>query len=180
MRRFLTLSLTLLILWAVVAQLNHTLSTFRVYLFPGSLFVAFAALTQPLRSGLFATCVGGLLCDANAPVAFGTHLLLFGFVHAILHQLRDRVPRDDNIAAIIVVLLSNLALFLVFSFAQIHRSPAPAAVWPRLIMDLIASQVFLALVTPWFFALQARALELSFRAVSAVYDREPSFRRPSA
>lgn len=178
-RRFLTLCFTLLLLWALVAQLNDALSSLRVYLFPAALFVAYSALTQPLRSGLFASCVGGLLCDANAPVAFGSHLLLFAVAHVILHHLRDRVPRDDNIAAIIVALLTNLALFLVFSIAQIHRSPAPAAVWPRLIVDLLCSQVFLVLVTPWFFALQARALELSFRAVSAVYDRKPSMRGPS-
>ena len=78
-----------------------------------------------------------------------------------MFHIRDRVPRDDNIAAIIVVLLTNLALFLVFSFGQIHGSPAPAAVWPRLIADLVCSQVFLALVTPWFFALQARTLVLA-------------------
>ena len=40
-------------------------------------------------------------------------------------------------------------------------SPAPAAAWPRLIADLACSQVFLALVAPWFFALQLRALTLA-------------------
>ena len=56
-----------------------------------------------------------------------------------------------------------LALFLAFSFTQIHDSPAPATVWPRLIADLVCSQLFLVLVTPWFFALQAGALPTSGR-----------------
>jgi len=160
MRRTLLLFATLVVLWTIVAQLNHELAGRRVYLFAGALFVAYAALTQPRRAGLFASLLGGILCDANSAVAFGTHTLLFAVAHVTVFQVRDRVPRDDNISAIIVVLLTNLALFLVFSFSQIHRSPAPAAVWPRLIADLVCSQLFLVLVTPWFFALQARTLAL--------------------
>ena len=160
MRRAAILFATLILLWAVVAQLNHAVGSWRIYVFAGGLFVAFAALTQPRRAGLVASLCGGLVCDANTSVAFGTHMLLFAAAHLTLFHVRDRVPRDDNVSAIIVVLLTNLALFLVFSFTQIHASPSPAAIWPRLIMDLLCSQVFLAVVTPWFFALQARSLEL--------------------
>ena len=161
MRRTLVLIGSLLLLWAIVAQLNDALSALRLYVFAGALFVAFAALTQPRRSGLVAVMLGGLICDANAPVIFGTHMLLFAAAHTTLFHIRERVPRDDNVSGIVVVLLTNLALFLVFSFTQIHESPAPAAVWPRLIADLICSQLFLTLVTPWFFALQAGALSLA-------------------
>jgi rod shape-determining protein MreD len=161
MRRTLILFATLLLLWTIVAQLNHALTGMRVYLFPGALYVVFGALTQPRRSGLVASLLGGLLCDANTPVIFGTHVLLFAAAHVILFHVRDRVPRDDNVSAIIVVLLTNLALFLVFSFTQIHAAPAPAAIWPSLIVDLLCSQLFLALVTPWFLALQAQALALA-------------------
>src|SRR5262245_16973528 len=161
MRRTLVLFATLLILWTILAQANHALAAWRVYLFGGALFVAYAALTQPPRAGLAASLLGGLACDANSPVIFGTHTLLFAATHFTLFHVRERVPRDDNLAAITVVLLANLALFLVFSFLQIHRSPTPAAIWPRLIADLVCSQVFLAVVTPWFFALQARALVLA-------------------
>ena len=92
---------------------------------------------------------------------FGTHTLLFAATHAVIFHLRDRLPRDDTIARLLVALLTNLALFLVFSFIQIARSPAPAAAWPRLIADLVCSQVFLSLIAPWFFALQHRALVLT-------------------
>jgi rod shape-determining protein MreD len=161
MRRTLTLFATLVVLWAVFAQLNHALTRWHVYLFGGALFVAFAALTQPLRSGLAASLLGGLVCDANTPVTFGTHALLFAVAHLTLFHIHERVPRDDNLAAITVVLLTNLALFLVFSFLQVHHSPAPAAMWPRLIADLLCSQIVLVVITPWFFALQARALMLT-------------------
>ncbi len=161
MRRIFALSLTLLILWAVLAELNHALSELRVYVFAGSLFVSFAAVTQPWRIGLTTALIGGLICDANSPVRFGTHVLLFAVAHVTLANIRDRVPRDDAIAATVLTLLTNLALFLVFSFTQIHSSPAAPNIWPRLLMDLLCSQIFVAGVTPWFFALQTQAVAMA-------------------
>jgi rod shape-determining protein MreD len=161
MRRALTLFATLLLLWTVVGQANHALTGWRVYLFAGGLFVAFAALKQPHGPGLAAALMGGLLCDATTPVTFGTHTLLFAAAHVVIFHIRDRVPREDTIASVLVVLLTNLALFLIFSFSQIHDSPAPAAVWPRLMADLACSQIFLAAITPWFFALQAKTMALA-------------------
>lgn len=161
MRRTLILFLTLLVLWCVVTQLNHAVTGWRVYVFVGGLFVAYAALTQPMRPGLAASLFAGLVCDANAPAEIaGTHLLLFAAAHLVIFKLRDRIPRDDTIGRVVIALLANLALFLAFSFTQIGHSPAPAIVWPRLLADLLVSQVFLAAIAPWFFALQARALVL--------------------
>ena len=36
----------------------------------------------------------------------------------------------------------------------------PGAAWLRLFADLGWSQLFILIIAPWFFALQARALEL--------------------
>lgn len=160
MRRSLALFLPLLLLWFLVTEVNHAVTGLRIYIFFGSLFITFAALMRPLRAGIAAAIFGGLICDANSPVPFGTHVLLFTAADVIIFNIRDRVPRDDTVARIFVALLANLALFLVFSFAQIGQSPAPAAAWTRLIADLVCSQIFLALIAPWFFALQTRALAL--------------------
>lgn len=161
MRRTFVTFLTLLLLWVVVAQVNQALTGAHVYLFAGGLFVAYAALQLPLRDGLAAVLLAGLLCDANTPVPFGLHTLLFAAAYAVVFNIRDHVPREETVARVIVALLVNLSLFLVLSFALIGRGPAPAAVWPRLIFDLLCSQVFLALIAPWFFALQARTLVLT-------------------
>ena len=161
MRRTFFTFLTLLALWVVVAQVNHGLGGTHVYLFVGGLFVTYAALQLPSRDGLAAVLLAGLLCDANVPVPFGLHTLLFAAAYSVISNLRDHVPRDETVARVIVALLANLAMFLVFSFALIGRGPAPGAVWPRLIFDLVCSQVFLALIAPWFFALQARTLVLA-------------------
>ena len=69
--------------------------------------------------------------------------------------------RDETVARVIIALLTNLTLFLVFSFLQISRLPQPAVAWPRIIFDLVCSQVVLALIAPWFFALQTAALRLA-------------------
>jgi rod shape-determining protein MreD len=159
--RALITSLTLFVLWVVVSQLNHVLAEFRIYIFAGGLFVVYAALALPLRAGFGAVILGGLLCDSGAPVPFGTHMFLFSVAFAILFNLRDRVPRDETVARVIIALLVNLGLFLALSFALIGRIPSPGLVWPRLIMDLICSQILIAIIAPWFFALQARSLILA-------------------
>jgi cell shape-determining protein MreD len=161
MRRIAVLFLTLLLLWLLLAQVNHLLSPWRVYLFAGSLFVTYAALVQPWRAGLASSLLAGVVCDATTPVAFGTHVLLFAAAHAVVFHVRDRVPRNDTVGRVVVTLFANLGLFLALSFTQIHHSPAPAVIWPRLLLDLGCSQVFLAVVAPWFFALQARSLVLA-------------------
>jgi len=162
MRRTLVIAATLLLLWTVVSQANHALSGLHLYLFVGGLFVAYSALTQPLPQGLAASIVGGIYCDVAGPAGlFGTHALLFAAAHVSVFHVRDRIPRDETASRVVVALLTNLALFLVFSFSQVHQSPAPGLAWPRLLVDLVASQVFLALLAPWFFAVQARVLVLA-------------------
>jgi rod shape-determining protein MreD len=161
MRRAAVIFLTLFLLWAVTAQVNDALAGWNVYLFAGGLFVTYAALMLPLHAGFAAIFLGGLVCDATTPVAFGTHALLFATAFAIVFQVRDRVPRKDTVARVVVALLANLAIFLVLSFDQTGRAPVSAALWTRLLADLLSSQLFVLLVAPWFFALQTRALDLA-------------------
>jgi rod shape-determining protein MreD len=161
MRRIGVLFLSQLLLWALVGQLNHALTTLQVYVFAPALFVAYATLRQPWPIGLTASLIGGLLCDATTPVAFGTHAMLFAAAHVAMFQFRERLPRDDMLGQVVIVLLVNLGLFLTFSMTQVVSAPAPAAIGVRLLVDLICSQMFVALVTPWFFALQTRAFVLA-------------------
>lgn len=158
MARILLIFLPLALLWALVAQVNHEIAALHVYLYLPGLTVAWAALVLPQREGLAAVILAGLIADATTPVAFGTQTLLLALAHTIVFNARDRVPRDETAARVLVALLANLAVFLVFSFTQIGRLPSPATAWPRLIFDLLCSQVFLALIAPWFFSLQTQVL----------------------
>jgi rod shape-determining protein MreD len=164
MRASLVLFLTLFLLRALVAEANTALSGLHVWLFAGGLFVAYSALMVPFRQGFLASILGGLLCDAAAPVPFGTHAVLFGAAHAAVYNLRERLQRDETAVRMAIVLILNAAFFLVITLARVRHVPAVASVWPRLLSDFWWSQVAVALAAPWFFALQLRSLELA-RAV---------------
>jgi hypothetical protein len=163
MRKAAAIFLAQLLLVCLVAQVNHALAGAHVYLFVGGLLITYAALTLPCHAGLAASFLVGCVCDAAAPIPFGTQALLFATAHTIVFHLRDRLPREDTAGRIIIALLTNLGLFLILSFFLIGRLAwlsAASTAWPRLFADLLASQIFLAVIAPWFFALEERALEL--------------------
>jgi cell shape-determining protein MreD len=160
MRRTLTIFGCQLLLWLLVTQLNDTLAGLHIHLFAGALYLTFASLTQSFGIGLRVAVLIGLVCDANTPVAFGTHMLLFATTHVFVCRLQDRVARDDTVGRVLVTILANLGVFLVFSFTEMIRLPGAASLWPPIVGDLVCSQLFLVIATPWFFALQTRALQL--------------------
>ena len=160
MRRFLVIFATSVILWAMIAQVNHVLSSTHIYVFVGGLFVAYSALTFPLTAGMLCSIVAGMLCDAAEPVTVGTFVLLYATAHAVIFNIRNRIPRDEMMARVLVGLFANLGIFLSLCFVQIIHAPALAAAWPRILVDLIVSQLLIALIGPWYFALQSAALKL--------------------
>ena len=156
MRSASALFLSLLLLWVLLAQLNHALAPWHVYLFAGGLYVTQAALEMPLGPGFAAVVGAGLVCDANSPVPFGTHTLMFAAAYAILFRLRDRLPHDEVAGEIAIVLIANFVLF--FGLTSVELPHVARAAAPRLVADLLFSQLFVILITPWFFALQQRTL----------------------
>ncbi|MBI5380456.1 MAG: rod shape-determining protein MreD [Opitutae bacterium] len=161
MRRLLALFLTSVLLCWLVGLTNHHLSGWHVYLYLGGGFVTYAALNLPLRPGLDAVLLAGLLCDATTPGPFGLQALCFGLAHCFLFNLRNRLDRDAPAMQVVVTLLANLGIFLAVSLAHSRGLPDLGATWGRLLWDLLWSQVALIVITPWFFALQRRALELA-------------------
>ena len=169
MLRSLVIIASSLILWAMVAQVNHVLSSEHIYVFVGGLFVTYTALTFPLRSGMICSVVAGLLCDSAEPVSFGTFLVLFATAHAVIFNLRNRIPRDDTMANVLVGLFANLGIFLALCFIQMFHAPVLAGAWPRILVDLLISQICIAIVGPWFFALQAKSLALIERPQDRIF-----------
>lgn len=160
-RRILASTLCGWLVVALFAQANHYLAVWHTHLWVGGLLVAFASLRLEYREGLTVVLLLGALCDAMAPVALGLHAFLFGLAHAIIHNLRNRFPREEALFGIIVALLANLGLFFAFSFTRVGDLPHPGASWLRLFADLLVSQATIALVTPWLLALHERALEIA-------------------
>lgn len=159
-RRTLALFACTLVLWLLVSQANHYLARWQVYLWIGGLFVTFAGLRLAPQEGFGASFLAGLLLDAVSPVPLGLQAFLFGITHLILVRLRHRLAVEETVVAVSVALLANLGLFLAFSFLRLRDLVPAGSAGVRLLADLAVSQCVLALLAPWYFALQQRALEL--------------------
>lgn len=157
-----------LLLW-LTGLANHHLASawfpfasyFTAHLYLGGLFVVFAALRLDARNGWIAIVTTGILADVTTPVPFGTSIVLLGFAYAVLLYGRHRFPRDEPLFGTVVALFANLFLFLALSFLLVGAGPSPGRAWLRLFTDLVFSQLAIALITPWFLALQARAFDLA-------------------
>lgn len=158
-RRTLVIAACGYILWQMTGQANHYLAPARLYIWLGGLLVTFAGLRLPAQEGFNACFLIGLLVDAGSPVPFGTHAFLFGIAQLVLVRLRHRFAADETMVAVTVALLTNLALLLVLAFFRLGNAPDASSTGLRLLMDLVISQSVLALLGPWYFALQLRALE---------------------
>jgi rod shape-determining protein MreD len=158
--RWLIVFLANALLWWLVGLANNYLSTPSVHFYVGGLFVVYSALRLDHRHGLVAVLLTGLLVDAVEPVPYGTSMLLLGLVHATLVYGRRRFPREGALFGIVVALFANLCLVIALSFLLVGANPRPGTAWVRIMLDLLASQVLLVVVTPWFLSLQDRAMEL--------------------
>jgi hypothetical protein len=148
------------LLWWLVGLANDYLAGWSVHLYVGGLFTVYSSLQLDRKHGLIAIALTGLLLDAATPVPFGTSLVLFGLIHAVLLYGRRQFPREGPVFGIVVAQLTNLFLFIALSFLLVGGNPRPADAWLRLFVDLLASQLVILLIAPWFLALQARAMEL--------------------
>jgi rod shape-determining protein MreD len=158
MPRLLLTLLPLVLLTLLMSQINHVLAPWHVSLFVGGLLVIFTALQLDFDTGFAAVFLTGLLCDAASPVRFGTHAFLFATAHTLIFSVRSRLPRGESLVSLVFALLANLGMFLALSLLLVAHTPLPFGIWPRLLINLLCSQAFLALIAPWFFALQARTL----------------------
>ncbi len=150
-----------LLLWWLLGMVNDLCAGLAVHLYLGGLFIVYAALRLDRKHGLIATVLTGLLIDAAEPVPFGTSVVLFGLIHATLLYGRQQFPREGAIFGGVVALLANLFLFIALSFLLVGDNPRPGQAWLRVFVDLLASQLFILLIAPWFLALQDRAMALA-------------------
>lgn len=150
-----------LLLWWLVGLANDFLAGSGVHLYLGGLFIVYASLRLDRKHGFIAVALTGLMFDAVEPVPFGTSLLLLGLIHATLLYGRRQFPREGSVFGIVVAQLANLFLFIALSFLLVGANPRPGDAWLRIFVDLLASQLVIFLVAPWFLALQARAMELA-------------------
>jgi len=159
-RRLVVMILSGGMLLLLTRQTNHLLAPWGLSLWLGGLLVAFPALHLNFRTGLVSCLATGLLLDVWSPLGFGTHALLFGLAHVVIFRIRNRLAASELTIGIIVALIANLALFVLLSFWTLGHAPVSGL---RILSDLVMSQLVLAFITPWFFALQLRAISLILR-----------------
>ena len=159
--RWLIVFLANLLLWWLVCLANNLLADHSVHLYVGGLFIVYASLRLDWKHGVVATVLTGLTIDAMEPVPFGTSMILLGLVHATLVYGRQRFPREGAVFGIVVALLANLFLVIALSFLLVGANPRPGEAWLRIFVDLLASQVVILVIAPWFLELQAQAMQLA-------------------
>lgn len=158
--RWLIVTLANGLLWWLTGLANHYTAGLAIHFYLGGLLIAYSALRLDPKQGLIAVLLTGLMVDALEPVPFGTSLVLFVLVHAVVLYGRQRFPREGAVFGTVLALLANLFLFIALSFLLVGANPRPATAWLRIFADLILSQGAILLITPWFIALQDRAMEL--------------------
>jgi cell shape-determining protein MreD len=159
------------ILCAILAQVNHLAASCAItFALPG-LLVAYAGLRLPLGAGLASAFVTGLWLDAATPLPFGRQGFLLALLFCLVYRLRDRLPRQETLVAVVVALFANLALFVALAFFSLGSLPDPAAGGLRLLADLLVSQLLTALLGPWFLSLQHAVLRLAGAAPSQTVNR---------
>ena len=161
MRRTLIFFLTQFLLWVLLSQVNHELTPWGIALFFGGLFVGFSALHFERREALVGAFAAGFLHDVGTPLPFGTHAVVFAAAVIFLQHVRHRLNRHEGLITVMVILIANLGLFLAVSAVAARLLPDVGGFTSRVFSDLIASQLTLALVTPWFLALQSKTLEIA-------------------
>ena len=160
-RRTAVVFLCSLLLAGLVQQLNHNLGTWGISLWVSGLLVAFPALRLAPQQGFNACFIIGLAVDASTPLPFGLNAFLFAIAHLVIIRIRSRFASTEALAGTVVALITNLVLFVIVTFVVLARAPDAPFSGLRLLTDLIASQLFIAITAPWFFAIQERSLSIA-------------------
>ncbi len=152
-------------------QLNHHLAPLACSVFLSGLCLPVAGLHLRLRPGLIATFLSGLVLDAARPVPFGSSALLLATLFTCWHGMRARLPREGVAPGVVGASAANLVLFGAQPLL-LGADTVAGVTWNRIAVDLLASQVAIVVLGPWFFALQEQALLL--RGVNLAEEaREP-------
>ncbi|WP_438483275.1 hypothetical protein [Oleiharenicola lentus] len=166
--RWLVVFLSNLLLFWLVGIANNHLAHFSLFglthaslhLYICGLAVVYSAMRLDPKHGAIAMILTGLAYDAMEPVPYGTHVVLLGLVHATLVYGRRRFPREGGVFGIVLAQFANLFLFIALSFLLVGANPHPAEAWLRIFVDLLASQICILAVAPWFLALQEKIMGL--------------------
>jgi hypothetical protein len=150
----------------VVAQLNHHLTDFpllgvtrgQLSLFLVGLPLTFAALRLALGPAVLTAAVTALAFEAGTPLPTGAILLPAAACVCVTQALRPHFNRFEPSSMLLAGLIINAVLILAVTLIVAYRGGGVSLT--RVAVDLIVSQLALALLSGWFFAAQMALLEL--------------------
>lgn len=161
--RWLVVFLSNLAFLLLIGQANHHLSRIAlgpadgpVFLFLLGLPLSFAALRLDLHHAVAVAALTGLASEAGLPLPHGLFALSASACVALTIAVRGNFNRFEPSSAILVGLLINAFLVIVVSIATGALLSAVSGL--RVMVDLILSQMALALLTGWFFSGQLALL----------------------
>ena len=140
------------VLYLLLGQLNTVISGFSLYLHADALYIIFFGLFLNRFSGLFYSALLGLLVDAMNPAPNGSFALAYIGLWLFFVWCQRRIRRQNPLHIRTVAILGQFFLLSAVTLIMIGKSGAHAVYWPRLLIDMAFSLVFVFLTaSPWCF-----------------------------
>lgn len=144
----------------LAGEMNHHLAPLSLHVFAGGLLITFGALRLQLKPAFLANALTALLVDAMTPMTPGVMFLGLMAVHTLIFASRGNIPRESSRAATAVAVGANTLIMLLLALSFAREAVHPAAYWQRMSIDILLSQVIVAIGATWFFSLQMASLRL--------------------
>lgn len=139
-------------LLALVITINLYLSGLAFHVFVPALVLVYPSLYLPPRHGWIPILVTAAAIEATLPVKTGAFVALSTVAALILEHYRQRLRSESLGYATGTTIAINLGFLLTLTLVL----PTPDTL--RVLTDLIASSILIAIATSWFFSLQHASL----------------------
>lgn len=143
-----------LLLYGLVQGLNNALTPLGLSIYIGGLFIAFPALVLPPLGALIVILLSVFLMDAPLIIPFGSSAPLFTFGFYLTTLAEQRIHYSLKTLTMGIAFTLNLGLFLCISLIAPETSFRNPQQLQTLAINLVLSQAFLLIITPWFLSFQ--------------------------
>ena len=125
-----------------------------IYFYMGGIFAILPALRLDFARGFSCAVLSGCFLDAAFPTPFGFHACSLAIIQVGLHLANDRAKFSRPLTLIVTALTVNLLLFLsLHVWFSIQVPTGTEILHGRAFVDLIFSELLLAVSLPWLLAL---------------------------
>lgn len=127
-----------------------------------ALFLVFPILYLRFAHGLPQLVIVSLAYDAMWPGPYGTRLVIYSLILAVMVPIRLRIRRENPMHVLLLSMALNLVVFvglaLVATFSPEHMGEVPIG---RMLGDLLASELVVGLCAFWWLEVQRALIIMS-------------------